>query len=80
MSYRDRFQMDLIDYKEQAAYDDPDDKDIRKLYKFLLVIRDHFSRLVILRPLQSKSAKCVAWDMLTFTRSPRIVQLVQVNN
>ena len=37
MSFRDRFQIDLIDYKEQAAYDFPDDKDIRKLYEIISV-------------------------------------------
>ena len=59
-SFRDRFQMDFIDYSAQAAYDFPEEVEIRKLYKFILVVRDHFSRLLILRPLQSKSSKVVA--------------------
>jgi hypothetical protein len=62
-SYRDRFQMDLIDFLKPACYDFEDDLENRRLYKYVLVIRDHFSRLVIIRPLQSKSAKAVAFEL-----------------
>ena len=55
--------MDLIDFKEQAGHDFPEEEEIRRIYKYVLVVRDHFTRLVVLRPLQSKSSKLVALEL-----------------
>ena len=62
-SYRDRFQVDLIDFSQQACYDLPNDFDLRKQYKYIMVVRDHFTRFIILRPLQGKFARLVAMEL-----------------
>ena len=62
-SYRDRYQIDLIDFAKRACYDFPDDIEFRIKYKYVLVLRDHFSRFLILRPLQAKAARLVAIEL-----------------
>ena len=79
-SYRDRFQIDLISYKEQACYDFPDDIELRILYKYILAMRDHFSRFIILRPLQSKSAKLIARELASMFSIIGFPLLLQTDN
>ena len=58
--FRDRFQADLIDYRSDAAPMDPDDPFNPVKYRWLLVVKDHFTRLIHLTALRKKQAKEVA--------------------
>eukprot|EP00980_Cylindrotheca_fusiformis_P009325 scaffold2047_cov129-Cylindrotheca_fusiformis.AAC.4 len=59
--FRDRSLADLIDYREDPALMDPEgDPRTTPVYQWLLVVKDHFTRLVYLTPLFTKSAKGVA--------------------
>ncbi|CAH2321121.1 KRAB-A domain-containing 2-like [Pelobates cultripes] len=52
--FNNRCQVDLIDYQSQ-----PDGK-----FKFLLVYEDHLTKFVVLKPLTSKQADVVAYNLL----------------
>ena len=56
--YRDRFQLDLIDYQNDPQ-SWPDDETGTKFH-FLLVIKDHFTRFIVGHELETKSAHLVA--------------------
>jgi len=53
-NFNSRCQVDLIDYQSQ-----PDEN-----YKFLLVYQDHLTKFVVLKPLTSKRAEEVAYNIL----------------
>jgi hypothetical protein len=79
-SFRDRYQMDLIDYNQQAVFDYPDEIECRRLFKYVLVLRDHFTRLVVLRPLQGKSAKIIAWELAAICNLIGFPLILQTDN
>lgn len=57
-SFRDRFQVDLIDFSKKAT------KDIYGIeQKWIMTLKDHFSKMVYLRALPSKEPKFVAREL-----------------
>ena len=60
--FRDRIQADCIDYRNDPQKYDPEDPD-SMVYCWLLVVRDHFTRLVWMAPLPSKQPKYVAREL-----------------
>ena len=62
MKFRDGYQADLIDYRNDPAL--MYGNDVRHpLCLWLLVVKDHFTRFVILRPLMKKKADHVALEI-----------------
>jgi hypothetical protein len=57
--YRDRSQADLIDFRMDPSLLYPEDP-TSPVCLWLLVVKDHFTRIVYLNPLRSKSAKGVS--------------------
>jgi len=53
--FRDRFQCDLVDFRNNVGYGCD-----RTEYKWLLVVKDHFTRFVQLHPLSTKCEEEVA--------------------
>ena len=65
--FNSRCQVDLIDFQSH-----PD-----KEYKFIMVYQDHLTKFVVLRPLKSKTAEEVAYnliDIFTLLGAPSILQ------
>ena len=58
LSYRDRFQLDLIDYSEDPQIWPGDETETE--YKYLLVVKDHFTKFMAGHELVSKSPAGVA--------------------
>ena len=56
--FRDRIQVDLVDYQS-----DPCTNVYGILMKFLMVIKDHFTRFVWLRALPKKEARYVSTEL-----------------
>ena len=60
--FRDRFQIDLIDYQKESAplwYWEPKSP----LMNWLMVLKDHYTRIIYARPLKRKSAAEVAFEL-----------------
>ena len=60
--FRDRIQADLIDYRNNPQHLRPGDK-TSPICQWLFVVKDHFTKLVYLRPIQSKSPVDVAYEL-----------------
>ena len=58
-SFRNRFQFDLVDYRQRPSKIFPNDDDAEE-YRWLLVMKDHFTRFTHGKPLRRKSAQEVA--------------------
>ena len=70
--FRYRFQIDLIDMREQ-----PQPDVYGKMHKWILHLKDHFTRMSWLRPLPSKEAKFVANELnyiFSFIGYPLLLQ------
>jgi len=66
-SYRDRIQVDLIDFREDPhpEYEQHDDDTFAPpLMTWLMVVKDHFTRLVYMRPIPSKAPRHVARELV----------------
>jgi len=74
-SFRWLWQLDLVDYRE-----DPQVGHNGVTYKWLLNIKDHFSRFTILRPLPSKEAKHVATELCFIGNLLGYPMLIQTDN
>jgi hypothetical protein len=61
-AYRDRSQADLVDFRTAPALLYPEDPN-SPIVRWLLVVKDHFTRLVYLRALMAKSAHQVAREL-----------------
>lgn len=58
VQFRDRFQADLVDYRSNPQ------KDVYGIeMKWLLVLKDHFTKFTMLRPIARKEAKLVAHEL-----------------
>jgi IS30 family transposase len=57
-NFRERFQVDLIDYREDEQVDVYGNK-----MRWLLVLKDHLTRLCYLKPLPNKKSKYVAHEL-----------------
>jgi hypothetical protein len=77
--YRDRMQADLVDMRNAPALYDPDDPSSPICY-WLLVVKDHFSRFVILRPIISKEARSVARELDFFFSMIGYPMIFQTDN
>ena len=62
LTYRDRFVIDLIDYKEDPQKWDSDDPET-EIFRWLLTVKDHLTHLLFAAPLKHKSAKEVAREL-----------------
>lgn len=74
--FRDRFQVDLIDYRSDEAIVKWGD-DHKVTFKWLLVVKDHLSRLVYCQPLRAKRADMVSFELdqlFSFIGYPLIFQ------
>ena len=60
--FRDRILADLIDYRNNPQHLRPGDP-TSPTCQWLLVVKDHFTKLVYLRPLQTKSPIDVAYEL-----------------
>ena len=60
--YRDRYQADLIDYRNAPALLYSNDTE-SPICLWLLVVKDHFTRFTILQPLMKKEASHVALEI-----------------
>ena len=61
-NFRDRMQVDLIDYRLDPQKWNPEDSE-GPTYRWLMVVKDHFSRFLIGAPLEAKSANAVAREL-----------------
>ena len=71
-AFRERFQMDLIDYSA-----DPQKNVYGVVMTKLLVVKNHFTRLTFMVPLPGKETEFVAWELycfFSFVGHPLIVQ------
>jgi hypothetical protein len=60
--YRDRMQADLVDFRMAPARLYPNDPD-SPIMLWLLVVKDHFTKMTFLRPLTAKTAEQVAVEL-----------------
>jgi len=74
-SFRWLWQLDLVDYRE-----DPQIGHNGVTYKWLLNIKDHFTRFCILRPLPSKEAKHVAAELFFISNLLGYPMVIQTDN
>ena len=74
-SFRWLWQLDLVDYRE-----DPQIGHNGVTYKWLLNIKDHFTRFCILRPLPSKEAKHVASELFFISNLLGYPMVIQTDN
>jgi hypothetical protein len=74
--FRDRMQADLVDFRTAPALLYPEDPD-SPIVRWLIVVKDHLSRLVYLRAISAKSAHQVARELdhyFSFVGYPIIFQ------
>ncbi|CAI6354197.1 unnamed protein product [Macrosiphum euphorbiae] len=65
--FNSRCQVDLIDFQSNAD----------KLFKFIMVYQDHLTKFVVIKPLKTKTAEEVAYnliDIFTLLGAPSILQ------
>jgi hypothetical protein len=60
-NFRERFQCDLIDFREKCVKDKHGN-----VMRWLMVLKDHFTRFVYMRPLPTKEAKGVCYELNIF--------------
>ena len=74
--YRDRAQADLVDFRQDPQHMIPDNPET-PVMRWLLVIKDHLSRIVYARPIQKKEVDQVAFEIshyFSYAGYPLILQ------
>ena len=63
--YHDHFQVDLVDYHSDPQYSNPQDPELQHnpVCQWLMVVKDHLSRVVYAKPIPRKSPIVVAYEL-----------------